>query len=68
MRWQEHQHNLVRTNIDGTNRTRDADSGGQKWNADPGAGHLSVSNVTGARVSTETRPINANVYWIIRVR
>jgi microcystin-dependent protein len=65
---QQHQHDIVRNSIDGTNNTRDADSGGQKWNADPGAGHLSVGDVKGGRVSSETRPVNAYVYWIIRVR
>jgi microcystin-dependent protein len=65
---QQHQHDLLRENIDGSNRTRDADGGDEKWNADPNLGRLEVRDVKNARVSPETRPKNAYVYWVIRIR
>jgi microcystin-dependent protein len=71
-----HSIQISRNNIAGTNRTRDADGGHDKWNCDPDLGSLSASTTSdgahnhGVTVSdtggSETRPINAAVHWIIR--
>jgi microcystin-dependent protein len=54
----------------GSNGSRDADGGEEKFNCHPPAARLSiqVNDPKGANVSNETRPRNAFVHWIIRVR
>lgn len=72
---QAHKHDVtfIRDSICGSNRTHDVDGGGEKWNADPNLGTLSVaignpaeSTAGPVRHGAETRPKNAYVYWIIR--
>jgi len=56
-----------RRNITGTNGTHDVDGGGDKWNADPGVGSISVSVTIAPSGGSETRPKNAYVYYIIKL-
>ncbi len=68
---QTHRHDVTWTfRATGSNGTRDADGGNQKFNSDPpsAAFSLTVLDPTGARVSAETRPTNAAVNWMIKVR
>ena len=56
-----------RTNIDGTNMTRDCSGGSDKWNADPNFGALTVLVTIAPTGGKETRPVNAYVYYIIKL-
>ena len=56
-----------RSNIDGSNGTHDVSGGGDKFNADPGLGSLTVSVTVSAAGVSETRPRNAYVYYIIKL-
>ncbi len=74
--FQGHFHGVTvsRPGMAGTNGTHDASGGGDKYNSDPNLGSVNVSigspttdNANGSpRTSAETRPLNANVYYIIR--
>ena len=53
----------------GTNRTRDVEEGDEKLNAHTNERFsLSVLDPTGARTSSETRPVNVAVHWMIKAR
>ena len=74
---QSHSHafKLERPGMAGTNGTKDADGGDEKFNSDPGLGsiNLTIRNPTQStagepRHGAETRPRNAYVFYIIRVR
>jgi microcystin-dependent protein len=74
-----HNHNIQidRSAICGTNMTHDVDGGGDKWNSDPSLGSLTARTTSagehthdiavGPQGSSETRPLNAAVIWIIKV-
>jgi microcystin-dependent protein len=74
---------ITKTNISGTNGTRDGDTDNEKWNSDPSLGSITaktgdnsgghshlvtVSDPTSGRHGVETRPKNVGVYYIIRVK
>jgi microcystin-dependent protein len=68
---QTHRHDVsYQFRATGTNGTHDADGGHDKFNSDPpsAAFSLSVLDPTNARVSSETRPVNAAVNWIIKYK
>lgn len=68
---QTHQHNVNYTfRATGTNNTHDAGGGKDKFNSDPpsAAFSLSVLDPTNARISSETRPVNSSVLWIIKYK
>jgi microcystin-dependent protein len=68
---QTHRHAVaVDFHATGSNGTHDVDDNSKKFNSDPSFASLTVTvlDPTGARISTETRPVNANVYWVIRVK
>lgn len=67
---QKHHHNAIgsidRFNISGSNRTKDVEEGSDKYNSDPDLGSLKVNVTIEDFGGNETRPINANVYYIIK--
>jgi rhizosphere induced protein len=74
---QSHKHevSVQRDKMSGSNGTKDVERGDEKFNSDPGLGSIGVTignplESTGGAVrqSSETRPKNAYVYWIIRVK
>ncbi len=77
MQCHAHEVRVIRENICGSNRTRDVDDDDKKWNADPDLGRIAVEigdpkeSPRGGgppRVGKQTRPMNAYVNWIIRVK
>jgi microcystin-dependent protein len=68
---QTHRHDVSYTfHATGSNGTHDVSRGGEKFNSDPpSAGfNLTVLDPNNARVSTETRPLNAAVNWLIKYK
>lgn len=68
---QSHNHDAIatvnRNSIDGSNNSHDVSGGGDKYNADPTIGNLTVSVVIAARGGKETRPTNVYVFYIIKL-
>jgi len=70
-----HRTGYSQLNLVGSNSSRDADGGDEKWNSDPHLRSLQVNVLEptdggggSPRLAAETRPQNATVYWIIKCR
>lgn len=68
---QSHAHeaeaHVNRNLMSGSNGSRDCDGGDEKYNSDPNLGSISVTVTIRPNQGAETRPVNAYVYYIIKL-